>query len=289
MSALSKWLDRFCYRHPNFGIPNLMRYIIIGNVIVYVLDMVSSSTCSALLSFVPSLIFKGQVWRLFTFVIVPESSSNILFFALILYFYYFIGTAMEHQWGSTKFTVFYLSGVILNIAAGLLIGLLMPGYSGFALVNMYYVNMSLFFAMATLYPDMQILLFFLIPLKAKWLAWADAAMFAYEIVRYIASGAWPLALLPAVAFVNYLLFFGGDISAALGVRAPRRGNPKVIRFSTAKKKYGAGAAPKSYTHKCAVCGKTDVDDPNMEFRYCSKCKGYYCYCMDHINNHIHIT
>lgn len=296
MTAISRWLDEFCYRHPKFGIPHLMRYIIIGNIIVYVLDIVSNATFSAILSFVPSLVLQGQVWRLITFVIVPEYSSNIFLFALVLYFYYFIGDMLEKQWGTTKFSVFYLSGIILNIAAGLIAAALLPdSYSTFT-VNMYYVNMSMFFAMASLFPDMQVLLFFIIPLKAKWLAWMDAALFVIDIIRYIAGGIWPMALLPAVAFINYLLFFGDDVFAVFGGRPHSRtvrnrtSGAKVIKFNKASKKFKAESdGKKPYYHKCTVCGRTDTDYPNLEFRYCSKCRGYYCYCEDHINNHVHIT
>ena len=284
MRAITNWLDRFCYKHPRFGIPNLMKYIVFGNIIVYLIDMVSSGTFSYLLSFIPYNILHGEVWRLVTFVFVPVSSGNLFFTALSLYFYYFIGSAMEREWGTAKFSVFYLCGMLLTILVGLCIGWLIPGFSVVPLVDMYYVNMSLFFALASLYPNLQFLLFFIIPVKAKWLAWADMALFAFSMIRSIASGAWPLALLPAIAFVNYLLFFGDSISLMFG-RIRHQADPKTINFKKAQK---AAREHKGYLHKCAVCGKTDTDYPDMEFRYCSKCNGYYCYCADHIHNHVHI-
>ena len=295
MRAMQQWLDRFCARHPRLGIPGLMRYIVIGNVLVYLLDMFSKSGYAmgtGLLGFSASAILQGQVWRLVTFIFVPASSHNIFFFLVTLYFYYFIGNALENEWGANKFTIFYLFGVILNIAVGFLVGT----------ASMFYVNMSMFFAFATLFPNLQVLFFFIIPLKVKWLAWFDAAFFAYQILRLLLAGHFLYALIPIVAILNYLLFFASDIGGQVSYwkgraqhtanqarhknpnfsRPNGRSGPKVVNFHDAK------TQTKTPLHKCAVCGKTDLTDPQMEFRYCSKCNGYYCYCADHINNHIHI-
>ena len=292
MRAMQQWLDRFCYKHPRLSIPGLMRYIVIGNVLVYLLDLFGAGgvpVASNLLSFSAAAILQGQVWRIITFIFVPMPGQNILFFALTLYLYYFIGNALEREWGSNKFTIFYCFGVILNILVGFLAGS----------ASMYYVNLSMFFAFATLYPDLQFLLFFIIPVKAKWLAWIDVALFVFAIARYLFLGYFLYALIPIVAILNYLLFFATDITGQLSYwkgRAKhtmnqhqnrssygRSSGPKVVNFHDAKTKTKA-----NYLHKCAVCGKTDLTDPQMEFRYCSRCNGYYCYCSDHINSHIHI-
>ena len=293
MRAMQQWLDRFCYKHPRLSIPGLMRYIVIGNVLVFLLDLFSSGGAAlgtGLFSFNANAILHGQVWRVITFIFVPYTSRNLILFLLTLYFYYFIGTALEREWGSNKFTVFYFFGVILNILIGFLVGT----------ASMYYVNMSMFFAFATLYPDLQFLLFFIIPVKAKWLAWIDGAYFAIAVVRFLIAGQFLYALIPIVAVLNYLLFFASDIGGKVSYwkgrakqkarqqefrQSYQRGGagPKVVNFHDAKTK-----TKTDYLHKCAVCGKTDVTDPQMEFRYCSKCNGYYCYCADHINSHIHI-
>lgn len=283
MGALSRWLSRFCYRHPKLSVPNLMRYIAVGNVFVFLMDLVSGNTFSAVISFVPAYIFRGQIWRLITFIFVPVSGSPI-FFLLSLLLYYFLGTQLERTWGSTKFTVYYAMGVLLNVVVGLLLGL--TAWRGFAVVNMYYVNMSLFFAFATLYPDTQFMVYFIIPVKVKWLAWLDAALFAAEVIRCLAAGEYLLSLVPVAAVVNYLLFFWDEIAVMLRLprrEGRRRGGPVDLKTARRKLKDQQG-----YLHKCAVCGLTDADDPNMEFRYCSRCNGYYCYCADHINSHVHI-
>ena len=125
MRAIQQWLDRFCLKHPRLSIPGLMRYVVIGNVLIYLLDMFSlggGAVGSSLFSFNAPAILSGQVWRLVTFIFVPPSNQNIFFFAITLYFFYFIGNALEREWGSNKFTIFYFFGVLLNILAGFLVG-----------------------------------------------------------------------------------------------------------------------------------------------------------------------
>ena len=274
MKSFDAWLDRFCRKHPRLDVPNLMMYVVFGNVIVYLLDMFSRGTFSYLLRFSRSAIFSGQVWRLFTFVLVPDRFGSVLLFALSLYFYYSIGSALERQWGSQRFTVFYFMGVLLNILVGLV-----TGYA-----SMTYVNLSLFFAFATLYPDLQFLLFFFIPVKAKWLGLLDGAIFLWGVIRCLIYGPRLYALFPIVAILNYLLFFSADFSYLFG-RVKHQTSRQTIHFKQAQK---AARERKGYLHKCAVCGKTDTEYPDLEFRYCSRCNGYYCYCMDHINNHVHV-
>ena len=151
MRGVDTWLDRFAARHPRLGVPRLMLYIVIGNLIVYFFDLFSAGSFSAMLAFLRPAILHGQLWRLVTFILVPMSENPFLL-VLSLYFYYFIGDALEREWGPAKFTLYYLAGVLFSIAAGFA--------TGFA--TMAYVNMSLFLAFATLWPDTQFLLFFLL-------------------------------------------------------------------------------------------------------------------------------
>ena len=293
MSAISRWLDRFCYKHPNFGIPNLMKIIALGNVAVFLLDMFSSGYFSQIIRFFPELILRGEVWRLVTFVFVPINSSPI-WFVLSTFLYYYLGNSLEQRWGSARFTLYYALGIVLNVVVGLLAFAVQPitadllGGSYYETANLYYINMSLFFAFATLYPDTQFLIYFIIPVKVKWLAWLDGALFVIDIIGYAARGQFMLALLPVVAVLNYLVFFWDDLMGVVkgvGRRAAYQVNPQTINFKKATRQV---QERRGYLHKCAVCGITDADDPDMEFRYCSKCNGYYCYCMNHINNHTHV-
>ena len=284
-----KAIDRFCYKHPKLGIPDLMKYIVLSNAAVFVLDLFTNSFFSNLLFFHYNSIMHGQVWRLLTFILVPSIGgagsvgfglmTNVFFFAMTSFFYYSIGTTLERYMGSTKFTVFYALGVLLNMLLGLLT------HAG---VNMYYINMSMFFSFAVLYPDTRVLLYGIIPLKVKWLAWLDAAFFAYDIFFYLRSGLPLFALMPIVGILNFFLFFGGELFGAAKYKKEffvHKTSKQTVNFQKAQKDI---KQRKGYLHKCTVCGVTDADDPNMEFRYCSKCNGYYCYCMNHINNHTHV-
>ena len=279
MGAISRKLTRFCYNHPKFCIPDLMKYIAIGNVVVYLLNMLTGDTASLLLQFHPSLILQGQIWRLITFVFVPRDDF-ILWVLLSIFFYYWIGTSLERQWGSVRFTVYYGMGILLNVILGMLTGVS---------VSMYYINMSMFFAFATLYPDMQVLLYGIIPLKVKWLAWFDAFFFGMSIISYLMGGHIFAAMVPIIAIFNYLVFFWDELTGSVKhgrermVHKQRRA--QTIDFKKAQKDV---QQKRGYLHKCTICGVTDTDDCNMEFRYCSKCTGYHCYCANHINNHDHI-
>lgn len=286
---INAWLDRFILRHPRFGIPNLMLYIAVANVAIGLLDNFSSYSLSAALFFFRPAIFSGEIWRLVTFIFVPitgdfgignVSVPGTSFFMTVLsaYFYYWIGAMLEREWGTARFNCFFFTGVLLNIVFGLVFGF----------ASMHYVNLSLFFAFAALFPDMQVLFMFLLPVKVKWLAWIDAAYFLWQMVKSLLAGQWIMALLPVVAIFNFFLFFWGDIADYFGRKKSYRHHQKsqaAINFKAAQKK---AKETKGYLHKCSVCGITDADDPNMDFRYCSKCDGYYCYCMDHINDHVHV-
>lgn len=274
MKFLSDKIDRFCYKHPRFGIPNLMLGIVICNVIVYVLDMVSRGTLSPLLYFSRYYILHGQVWRLITFIMVP-GYSNIIWLAIGLYFYWFIGSNLEREWGAGKFTIYYFSGVLLTAIVGMI--------TGYASIT--YINLSLFLAFATLFPNLRFLLFFIIPVKAKWLAWLDGALLAFSFVSYLIQGSVGGAVLILVSILNYLIFFWDELMYFVR-RQKRSTSRQAMNFKRAAE---AKRDAKGYLHKCAVCGRTDTEFPDLEFRYCSKCKGYYCYCMDHINNHVHIV
>ena len=284
MRSIETMLDRFCRKHPRFGIPNLMTIVALGTALVYLLNQFGRGvSLSAALALFPSLVLKGEIWRLVTFVFVPMGSGIALL--LELYFYWFMGSALEREWGTAKFSLFYLSGVVLNILFGFLS--LLTGNPA-VLVTMRYVNLSLIFAFATLYPNLQVLLFFIIPIKVKWLAWVDAALFAWSVLSSLLALDLAGAILPLVAILNYFLFFASDLMNTLGYarrRVQHQTSRQTINFKKATRQ---AQQQKGYIHKCAVCGKTDTDYPDMEFRYCSKCNGYYCYCKDHINNHVHI-
>ena len=268
-------IERFCYRHPNFGIPNLMRYLTIANVVFWVMNMINRPFLSYML-FNPALIQRGQVWRLVSFLFVPPSTGVLAL--LVFYFYYWIGSTLEKQWGTGQFTIYFFTGVVLTV----LYGFVIYWITGMAVtLDSSYLYLSMFFSFAALFPDMQVLFMFFIPVKMKYLAIVDAAFFLYAMV----TTPFPENLVPLVAVLNFLIFCGGELRAML----PRRPGKATINFKKESARIRREQADKLYTHKCAVCGRTDTDYPELEFRYCSRCAGYHCFCIDHINNHIHFT
>lgn len=281
MRKLMRSVDRFCGRHPGFGVPNLMIIVVIGNVLVWLFSMMDTTgTLLGYLTFSPYHILKGQVWRLVTFVLIPEGSS-LISVALSLYFYYFIGSTLERQWGQAKFTLYYISGMLFTIVYSFVLYFAADINCS---VTATYINLSMFFSFATLFPETRVLLFFIIPIKIKWLAYVDAAFFVIAVLL----GTFPTNLLPVVAVLNYLLFCGDwlfDYVRPSRVKQRRR----TVNFKREVSRMNWERENQPYSRRCEVCGRTDTDYPNLEFRYCSRCAGFHCYCMDHINNHTHFT
>ena len=280
-----KRVDLFCYKHPRFGINNLMMIICIANIAVWLFSaMDTTGLLVNLLTFSPYHILRGQIWRLVTFVFVPMYSSP---FSLLisLYFYYFIGSTLERQWGTGRFTIYYLCGILLQVIYGFIIYLTTGINYG---MSANYINLSMFFAFATLYPDNVVLLFFIIPIKMKWLAVIDALYFAYSIFSNLGAGMGLMSFLPLIAMLNYFLFCGDMLFGSVLPRG-RQQRKNTVDFKREVHRIKYEQRNKNYTRKCEVCGRTDTDYPDLEFRYCSRCAGYHCFCQDHINNHIHFT
>ena len=289
MKKLYDGVQRFCAAHPRFGIPNLMRVIVIGNVAVYVLMLLTQANDANALSFLTfnlNALLHGEVWRLVTFVFVPAYSSP---FALLisLYFYYWIGSTLERQWGTAKFNLYYISGTLLTVL-GVVLASLITGNPYLTAAGTGYVNLSMFFAFAFLFPDTTVLLFFILPVKMKWLAYLDGALFAFDIIKAIGAHNWAGVVLPIVALLNFAVFIWPEVHY-LKERAKYQNSRKTVQFRQAQQQQAKQAQQQGYRHKCAVCGRTDIDYPDLQFRYCSKCVGYHCFCQDHIFNHVHFT
>lgn len=268
-------IEKFCYHHPNFGIRNLMRYITAANVAFWLLSVVNP-TIMSYITFSPAHILHGQVWRLVSFLFYPPSTGLLAFIAF--YFYYWIGSTLEQYWGTAQFNVYFFSGVLLTIVFGFLVYFI-TGVN--IMLSSKYLFLSMFFSFAALFPDMTVLFMFIIPIKMKYLAIIDGLFFLFSVI----TTPFPLNLLPLVAIANFLIFCGGDLLRML----PRRPSGSAVNFRRESRRIRREQEHKLYTHKCSVCGKTDVDYPNLEFRYCSRCAGYHCFCSEHINNHIHFT
>lgn len=290
LSSLKRRYNRFehfCFQHRNKGIPNLMLYISLGCALVYLFCAITDNNMLySLLCFDRASILQGQVWRLISYPLTYDA-GNLLLTAISLLCYYSLGRAMENVWGTLRFNLFYLSGVVLMDVYSMIFG---------CQADVYYLNLSLFLSYATMYPDSQFLLFFIIPIKAWIFALLDLIIVIAGLITY----PFPYNLYSVISIANYFLFFGKDVLNVIPVswranarrlfrRKPKQQKPKVVPFPNAGSYEASTASPRApYTHRCTICGRTDVSDPDLEFRYCSRCKGYYCYCIDHINNHSHI-
>ena len=286
MTKLRDAVDRFCARHPRFGIPRLMLYISVGNVVFFLLQMLVSAKNPGALSFLAfnlSGLLRGEIWRLVTFIFFP-SSYNAFFLLLSVYFYYWIGSILENAWGTGRFTIYYLSGVVFTVLGAILSSLITGNY-GLTVAGTYYVSLSMFLAFALLFPDVEVRVFFILPIKMKWLALLDIVLFAVGIVSSVIGSNWVGVVLPIVALLNLLIYVWPEVVRLLGI-AQHKTSHQTVNF---RKAVHQQQQQKGYHHKCAVCGRTDAEYPDLQFRYCSRCAGYHCFCQDHIFSHVHFT
>ena len=264
MSLLDK-LERTLGR---LAIQNLTLYLVIGQV-AFVLATLMQQVEPIRLVLLPLSVMNGEWWRLITFMFVvplPGSLFGFVFLVFGWYLFYLMGSALETHWGAFRYNLFLFTSYALTIA----LSFVTPG----AYVVNYFILGSVFIAFAYLNPDFELVLFFILPVKIKWLALISIVFGAYRF----AVGGLPIRLQTAAAVITFLLFFGRDI--VTGVRYRQR---KMARQA---ERVAREEAPR---HVCYVCGKTDKTHPELDFRYCSKCEGDQCYCPEHIQNHSHVV
>ena len=270
-----------------YAIPNLMIYLIAAYCIGFVIYTVNPNFM-LMLTLSPYHILHGQVWRLITWILMPTDTRvfSLLIMALL---YYQLGSALERSWGTFRFNVYIFGGMLFTvIGAFILYGIYAAAGTGsletISLISSLtfttnYINLTIFLAFAVMYPEMQILLFFIIPVKMKWMAVVYAVLIAINLI--LTSWGGRIAIIMSI--LNFLIFF-------LSTRNYRRVSPKEIHrkqvFKAQMREPRRGSMVTK--HKCAVCGRTELDDPNLEFRFCSKCDGNYEYCLDHLFTHQHI-
>ena len=290
------FIDRLEKRYPNFGVSNLMIYVIAISGLGMLISMVNPYIYYQYLSLDFYQIFHhGQVWRLITFLLCPSAggsgSSGLFWFVIMAWVYYSIGSNLERIWGRFRFTLFYLSGIVMilvvTLAAYLIMGIVYPAQEvGLWLgmqVTLEYVTESLFLAFALVFPDVQFLLFFIIPVKAKWLSIFYFALDAYQIIQGIMMKSYyPVALI-VVSLINIFIFFF-FAKGRPGMAAHARQTKRKAEF----KQKMHESREKGPIHRCAICGRTELDAPELDFRYCSKCDGRYEYCSEHLFTHEHV-
>ncbi len=278
------WLDKLERKLGRFAIPNLTVYLLAGYVIGFSVVLLMPELLGWL-TLEPALILRGQVWRVISWVLIPPTTQPISLLFLVL-LYYSLGTALERTWGTFRYNVYIFSGLLFTVLAVFIFYAVY--YFGFGmeislssvgLISTNYITMSIFLAFAAIYPEMEVYLYFILPIKMKWMALVYAAMALYY---FVSRGAVTRVAIGA-SLLNFVIFF-------LSTRNLKRYSPKErarkARFrqqSAPHMQYSNGAK-----HRCAVCGRTELDDPCLEFRFCSKCNGNYEYCQDHLFTHEHV-
>lgn len=264
------WLYK--YKYTKRGIEHLMKYIAIISAVIYVLPFIGIDLRGFLL-FDSQAILNGQVWRLFTFVFLTPSTS-IIFAAFSFYLYYIIGETLEREWGSFAFTVYYLLNIVIFAIVGLL--------TGGQIANSYYINLAMFLAYGFSYPENQVMLFMIIPIKMKYLAWIYVG---FEVLGVITGVTLASKLIPLSSLLAFAVFFFPDlwryIRRYFGLNQSNNRKQKPIKKKEDRKLKAI--------HKCEVCGRTELDDPDLQFRFCSRCHGYHEYCLEHLYMHEHKT
>lgn len=278
MSFLNKMQRKFG-RH---SIAHLTYYIIITYVVGYILVYAAPQMMSYL-TLEPAYILKGQVWRLVSWVLVPPGTADI-WTLIMLFFYYSVGSMLERTWGDFLYNVYIFLGIFMTVVgAFILYGVSYAIYGMPVLVgwnfSTYYVSISILLGFALTYADTQVLLMFVIPIKMKWVAVFELIIIGADLIK----GTWATRVVIICSLANVLVFF-------LLNRNWSRYNPKEIRRKKtyARAVHQSQAKPGEARHKCAVCGRTELDDPSLEFRFCSKCSGNYEYCQEHLFTHEHV-
>ena len=287
MNFLNK-LERKFGRH---AITGLMKYIIICYIIGYIIEFVAPRFMS-FLTLEPYMIFHyGQVWRLVSWILIPPQ-TNIFFAIIMMIFYYQLGTVLEQTWGSFRFNVYIFGGMIFTVLGAILMYFLMGQQVLGGYFSTYYINLSIFLAFAVCYPDMKVMLYFIIPIKMKWMAIVYAAL---AVASAISSG-WVARVAILASLLNFIIFF--LLTRNMKAYSPhemkrkrdfrRQMGQSGMGGRTTNAGNGRSGQGQITRHKCAICGRTELDDPNLEFRFCSKCDGNYEYCQYHLFTHKHV-
>lgn len=280
-------MSKFEKRFGKYAISNLSLILILCYVVGYVIELVNADFL-LYLTLNPYAILHGQIWRIFTWIIIPPSSLDP-FTIIMLLFYYNIGTSLERTWGTYRYNVYLLSGMLFTVL-GSFVWLAIQYFTGGPAMNLsyistiaslyfstYYINMSIFLAFAATFPEVQVLLMFIIPVKVKWMGILYGLVLVYD---FLFAGTLVTRIAIASSLLSFVIFFFTS-------RSHIHMSPKQMK-RRAEFKQDIRRNSKVTKHKCAICGQTEDDDPTLEFRFCSKCNGNYEYCQQHLFTHTHV-
>ena len=323
---MGKFLMRMEQKYGKYAPDNLPLLLVACSGIGYLLQMVMPGL-TEYIYLNPYLILHGEIWRLFTWVLVPDGGfgggiGGMFMMAFVLYCYYILGSNLQFAMGKFRFSLYIFSGLLFTVIGGFVLygvasmqfapvieylgengtndvftiygtvvldgqTVMLPSY-WFRQVSTSEIKMSMLLAIAAIYPDSVFRINFLIPIKAKWLGIFYAGVMIYSFLM----GDISTRILLVSSLLNFIVFF-------FATRDYRRISPKeqMRKMEYRQKVRQAKQAGNTTTyqgknvitrHKCAICGKTELDDENLEFRYCSKCEGNYEYCSEHLYTHEHV-
>lgn len=287
MNGLLNKLER---KFGKYAISNLAKYLIYGYGVGYALYFLSIILKVNLLSYIsldPYKILHGQIWRLVTWIIYPPEISIWAIFLLLIFLSF--GNTLERTWGTFRFNFYIILGILFTIIGAFILygAYFVAGYTGkypdYVLSShigdyfqTYYVYLTIFFACAVEYPDIQMLMMFIIPVKLKWIAVFMAVILGISFL----TGNWETKIAIIASLLNFALFF-------FSTRNYKYISPSEVHRRQEFKHQTKRTAIVT-KHKCAICGRTEKDGDNLEFRFCSKCNGNYEYCQDHLFTHEHV-
>jgi membrane associated rhomboid family serine protease len=267
---LLNWIGKLERKYKRFAIRDLVKYLVIGSAVVFALKLfnLSEQIDGNLTLSVPDVL-EGQVWRLITFIFIPPTYNAIfIIFALLLT--YMFGKALEDYWGSFRLNLYYAIGMLSAILAAFITGY---GHAEF-------LNLSIFLAFAYLNPNFKILVFFILPLKIKYLAWFDIALIVYSVI----FSPFSVKVAAVISFMNFFVFFGRDMY-------DKWVGPRIKKYIRKRKrsKFKVIVPDRSFefVHKCRECGRTSKEYNELNFGYCQLCGSDYEYCHEHLKNHKH--
>lgn len=299
-------MSRFEKKFGKYAIPNLSTVLIACYAVGYIIQLINSNFLYYL-TLNPYEILHGQVWRLVSWILVPPSMGNIFTTLIMLYFYWSIGTTLERTWGTYRYNVYIFSGMLFTVLGSFIaMGAAYLFYgeawllshlgrvifqTGSLYFSTYYINMSIFLAFAATFPDVQVLLMFLVPIKVKWLGIVYAVIIGFEFIgskgNVLSLGGlvtinfnFFLRIAILSSLLNFLVFFFTSRNRI--IRSPKQ---MKRQYEYKREVHRSTAVTK---HKCAICGRTDESNPELEFRFCSKCNGNYEYCQEHLFSHKHV-
>lgn len=270
------FIDRLESKIGRFAIRNLMLYLIIIYAFGFVVYSINPDYYILNLSLNFAAIFQGEVWRLVTFLCFPPS-TNVALFLLYSFIYYSLGRSLESYWGAFRFNLYIFLGIFGEILAALIIYLAFGEVYLLTAGNLY---MSMLLGIAITVPEARFMIYFIIPVKAKWLG----IFYGVLLVIQAVISDWPGRIELVLSLLNFIVFFFFIRRPVSKTRSKMRKAEYVIKMKRGEMEN----KPAGYRHRCSVCGITDRDDPNMEFRYCSQCDGAHEYCMNHLYTHIHV-